>query len=125
MRTGWVILGMLLSVWAEASWALPSAEPVDPWMVATGMGGCAGVATVGGDVGDLAAWSGPEEFVNQLRAKDVQVSTVTAEYHGRYLVKIVVPTRQVDTVFVPMSLCREMMQEELRRPSGIGSEPVR
>ena len=121
MKTGGVILGVLLGMGMVTSWAAPSAESVDPWMVATGMGGCAGVTTVAGDLEDLSAWSGPEEFVNGLRAKGVQVSTVMAEYHGRYLVKVVVPARRVDTVFVPLSLCREMMQEELRRSPGNGT----
>jgi hypothetical protein len=121
MKTGGVILGMLVGMGVVTSWAAPSVESVDPWMVATGLGGCAGVKTVAGDLDDLLAWSGPEEFVNDLRAKGVQVSTLTAEYHGRYLVKVVVPTRRVDTVFVPLSLCREMMQEELRRSPGHGT----
>jgi hypothetical protein len=95
-----------------------SADPAtlpDIWMVATGMGGCAEVSEVAGQIRDLPQWSGPEDFVNTLRRKGLQVSTVTAEYHGRYIVKVVVPSRQVDTVFIPLSLCREMFQEELNR----------
>ncbi len=85
------------------------------WMVASGMGGCGEVASITGEVSDLPKWSGPEEFVNALRSKGYQVSTVTAEYEGRYLVKVVVPARHVDTVFLPLSLCRKMFQEELDR----------
>jgi len=115
MRRGWFVMGGILGLAMQTTVFAQPFEGGDPWMVATGMGGCAGVTSVGGDLGDLSAWTGPEEFVNGLRAKGVQVSTVTAEYHGRYLVKVVVPARKVDAVFVPLSLCREMMREELRR----------
>ncbi len=118
----WVLMGALFGLAMPHTVLAQPFEAGDPWMVATGMGGCAGVTSVGGDLGDLSAWANPEEFVNGLRAKGVQVSTVTAEYHGRYLVKVVVPARKVDTVFVPLSLCREMMQEELRRSTTRGRE---
>lgn len=100
-------------------WAVPvmAQSPYGPerWMVASGMGGCGEVSSIAGEVSDLPKWSGPEEFVNALRGKGYQVSTVTAEYEGRYLVKVVVPARHVDTVFLPLSLCRKMFQEELDR----------
>ncbi len=87
----------------------------DYWMVASGQGGCAAVTTIAGDLSDLAPWRGPEDFVNGLRAKGLQVSTVTGEYQGRYLVKVVVPERKVDVVFVPYSLCQVMWREEIER----------
>jgi hypothetical protein len=118
----WVLMGVILALAVPNTVFAQPFEAGDPWMVATGMGGCAGVTSVGGDLGDLSAWASPEDFVNGLRAKGLQVSTVTAEYHGRYLVKVVVPARKVDTVFVPLSLCREMMQEELRRAPTRGRE---
>jgi len=123
MRTVGLVVGVLMGLVGTAVFA-ESPKPVegwmDPWMVATGMGGCAGVTTVPGEVSDLSPWFGPEDFVNQLRAKDLQVSTVTAQVQGRYVVKVLVPTRNVNVVFVPRSLCRLMIQEELdRSPRGL------
>ena len=93
----------------------------DHWMVATGQGGCSAVTSITGELRDLPNWGGPEDFVNSLRAKGVQVSTVTGEYEGRYMVKVVVPSRGVDVVFVPYSLCRKMWKEEIERFSRQGS----
>lgn len=107
-------MGMATILAVSSASAQPANLP-DVWMVATGMGGCAEVSEVSGQIGDVPRWSGPEDFVNSLRGKGLQVSTVTAEYRGRYIVKVVVPARQVDTVFIPLSLCREMFQEELNR----------
>jgi hypothetical protein len=90
-------------------------------MVATGQGGCSAVTSITGELRDLPNWGGPEDFVNALRAKGVQVSTVTGEYEGRYMVKVVVPSRGVDVVFVPYSLCRKMWKEEIERFSRQGS----
>jgi hypothetical protein len=107
-------LGLFAPFWSQAQSEVPIR---DRWMVAAGGGSCAAVTSIKGELWDVPAWEGPEEFVNALRAKGLQVSTVMGEYQGRYMVKVVVPARHVDVVFVPYSLCRAMWQEELDRAS--------
>ena len=117
------VVAMMVSVCVGISspgFAKTSDRP-DHWMVATGQGGCSAVTSITGELRDLPNWGGPEDFVNSLRAKGVQVSTVTGEYEGRYMVKVVVPSRGVDVVFVPYSLCRKMWKEEIERFSRQGS----
>lgn len=113
---GLLLMGTL--VVGSASWGLAGeqrAQVPDHWMVAGGLGGCSAVTAIEGDLRDVKAWQGPEDFVNGLREKGLQVSTVTGEYQGRYMVKVLVPARGVDVVFVPYSLCRIMWQEEIDR----------
>lgn len=123
MRVGTVVLVGLVSFSpiVAAKGQAQSLRGADHWMIAGGQGGCSSVTAMQRDLRGLTSWSSPEEFVNGLREKGIQVSTVTGEFQGRYLVKVVVPARGVDVVFVPYSLCRIMWQEELdrhgRRPS--------
>lgn len=109
-----LVLGVFTPIWSHAQSGVPVP---DRWMVASGEGSCAAVTSIAGELRDVPAWQGPEDFVNALREKGLQVSTVMGEYQGRYMVKVVVPARHVDVVFVPYSLCRAMWQEELDRPS--------
>lgn len=114
IATASLLAELSVSIWSYAQ----AGEPIrDRWMVAAGEGSCAAVTSIEGDVRDIPPWQGPEEFVNALREKGLQVSTVMGEYQGRYMVKVVVPARHVDVVFVPYSLCRAMWQEELERAS--------
>ena len=85
------------------------------WMLAAGDGGCADLSVLRGKTLDLLAWQTPEEFVNHLRARNENVSTVTAKVEPGYMVKVVVPQRGIDVVFVPLPVCRAMWQEALRR----------
>ncbi len=112
-----VFTGFILVV--SSSWVVAGdrVQVPDHWMVAGGLGGCSAVTAIDGDLRDLKPWQGPEEFVNGLREKGLQVSTVTGEYQGRYMVKVVVPSRGVDVVFLPYSLCRIMWLEEIDRYS--------
>ncbi|MCP9447901.1 MAG: hypothetical protein NNA22_10085 [Nitrospira sp.] len=74
MVRGFLGLGALaLGLATSTVFAEPATLP-DRWMVATGMGGCAEVSEVSGQIGDVPRWSGPEEFVNSLRGKGLQVS---------------------------------------------------
>ncbi len=117
------LMGLLLV--ASSSWVLAGerVQVPDHWMVAGGVGGCSAVTSIDGDLRDLKPWQGPEDFVNGLREKGLQVSTVTGEYQGRYMVKVLVPARGVDVVFVPYSLCRIMWQEELDRYARTKTKP--
>ncbi len=106
---------LLLTLIGAPNGEAQSLGDADYWMIARGQGGCSSVSAVKGDLHDLAPWSNPEDFVNGLRDKGIEVSTVTGEFKGRYLVKVLVPSRRVDVVFLPYSLCRIMWQEELER----------
>lgn len=118
-----VLTGLFLV--ASSSWGVAGdrVQVPDHWMVAGGLGGCSAVTAIEGDLRDLKPWQGPEEFVNGLREKGLQVSTVTGEYQGRYMVKVVVPARGVDVVFLPYSLCRIMWREEIDRYARTKSKP--
>ena len=112
-----VLTGLFLAAFTSWGVAGERVQVPDHWMVAGGLGGCSAVTAIEGDLRDLKPWQGPEEFVNGLREKGLQVSTVTGEYQGRYMVKVVVPSRGVDVVFLPYSLCRIMWLEEIDRYS--------
>lgn len=74
MARGFLGLGALaLGLATSTVFAEPATLP-DRWMVATGMGGCAEVSEVSGQIGDVPRWSGPEDFVNSLRNMGLQVS---------------------------------------------------
>lgn len=87
------------------------------WMLAAPDGGCTDLSVIRQKTRDLAAWNSPEELVNTLRARDENVSTLTAKVEPGYMVKVVVPGRDVDVVFVPFTVCRAMWQEKLQRPA--------
>ena len=87
------------------------------WMVAAPDGGCTDLSVIRTKTRDLAAWNSPEELVNTLRARDENVSTLTAKVEPGYLVKVVVPGRDIDVVFVPFTVCRAMWQEKVQRSS--------
>ncbi len=85
------------------------------WMLAAPDGGCTDLSVIRTKTRDLAAWNSPEELVNSLRARDENVSTLTAKVEPGYVVKVVVPGRDIDVVFVPFTVCRAMWQEKLPR----------
>jgi hypothetical protein len=85
------------------------------WMLATPDGGCTNLSVIRTKTRDLAAWNSPEELVNTLRARDESASTLTAKVEPGYVVKVVVPGRDIDVVFVPFTVCRAMWQEKLQR----------
>lgn len=104
---GAVMLAPTLSMAADLS---PRA-----WMLAAPDGGCTDLSVIHQKTRDLAKWSSPEELVNTLRARDENVSTLTAKVEPGYVVKVVVPGRDIDVVFVPFSVCRAMWQEKVQR----------
>jgi hypothetical protein len=85
------------------------------WMLAAPDGGCTDLSVIRQKTRDLARWNSPEELVNTLRARDENVSTLTAKVESGYVVKVVVPGRDIDVVFVPFTVCRAMWQEKLQR----------
>jgi hypothetical protein len=87
------------------------------WMLAAPDGGCMDLSAIQKKTHDLLAWNSPEEFVNHLRARNENVSTLTAKVEPGYLVKVVVPGRDIDVVFVLFQVCRAMWQEKLQRYS--------
>ena len=91
--------------------------PPRGWMLAAPNGGCTDLSLLRTKTRDLAKWSSPEELVNTLRARDETVSTLTAKVEPGYVVKVVVPGRDIDVVFVPFAVCRAMWQEKVQRSS--------
>jgi len=85
------------------------------WMLAAPDGGCTDLSVIRQKTRDLGAWNSPEELVNTLRARDENVSTLTAKVEPGYVVKVVITGRDIDVVFVPFIVCRAMWQEKLQR----------
>lgn len=102
-----IVLGPALGMAADHS---PNA-----WMLAAPDGGCTDLSVIRQKTRGLAKWTSPEELVNTLRARDENVSTLTAKVEPGYVVKVVVPGRDIDVVFVPFSVCRAMWQEKVQR----------
>lgn len=106
-----IIAAMLLAP------TLGMATDVSPntWMLAAPDGGCTDLSVIRQKTRGLARWNSPEELVNTLRARDENVSTLTAKVDPGYVVKVVVPGRDIDVVFVPFSVCRAVWQEKVQR----------
>jgi len=115
--TSWARLGVLCGA-LLGSFGGP-AQAVDTtqlgWMLAAPEGGCTDLSVIRPKTRDLGAWNSPEELVDTLRARDENVSTLTANVDSGYVLKLVVPGRDIDVVFVPFSVCRAMWQEKIQR----------
>jgi hypothetical protein len=110
------VLGMMILVMVPTLGAAFDTTQIG-WMLAAPDGGCTDLSVIRNKTLDLLAWNSPEEFVNSLRARNENVSTLTAKVEPGYMVKVVVPGRDIDVVFVPFQVCRAMWQEKLQRYS--------
>ena len=109
----WV--GLVLVVILTPTVGIAADDSPNAWMLAAPDGGCTDLSVIRQKTRGLAKWDSPEELVNTLRARDENVSTVTAKVDPGYMVKVVVPGRDIDVVFVPFGVCRAMWQEKLQR----------
>lgn len=109
------MLGMIASVFLVPTLGMTADISPNAWMLAAPDGGCTDLSVIRQKTRGLATWNSPEELVNTLRARDENVSTLTAKVEPGYVVKVVVPGRDIDVVFVPFTVCRAMWQEKLQR----------
>jgi hypothetical protein len=104
-----VVTGVLTACVAEA-------QQVEPWMIASRDGGCMELSVLKQalpDVGD--AWTTPYELADLFRERNEKASTLRADMPEGPLIKVVVPSRRLDVVLLPMSVCRAIWQERLQR----------
>lgn len=87
---------------------------VSGWMMAGEQGGCADLSTIRNKTLDLLAWSSPEELINHLRARREFVGVAALKVSPGYMVKVVVPGRDIDVVFVPVEVCRLLWEQSVR-----------
>lgn len=87
---------------------------VSGWMMAGEQGGCADLSTIRTKTLDLLAWSSPEELINHLRARRELVGVAASKVSPGYMVKVVVPGRSIDVVFVPIEVCRILWEQSVR-----------
>lgn len=109
------MLGMIAAVLLVPTFGMTADVSPNAWMLAAPDGGCTDLSVIRQKTRGLARWNSPEELVNTLRARDENVSTLTAKVEPGYVVKVVVPGRDIDVVFVPFTACRAMWQEKLQR----------
>ena len=109
------MLGMITAVLLVPTLGTATDLSPNAWMLAVPDGGCMDLSVIRPKTRGLAKWNSPEELVNTLRARDENVSTLTAKVEPGYVVKVVVPGRDIDVVFVPFTVCRAMWQEKLQR----------
>ena len=110
------ILGMMIVVMVPTLGAAFDTTQIG-WMLAAPDGGCTDLSAIRKKIPDLSAWNSPEELVNSLRARNENVSTLTAKVEPGFMVKVIVPGRDIDVVFVPFHVCRAMWQEKVQRSS--------
>jgi hypothetical protein len=115
MTTTRRIVGLAMALMLAPTVGMAADATPREWMLAAPDGGCADLSVIRTKTRDLSAWNSPEELVNTLRARDENVSTLTANVELGYVVKVVVPGRDIDVVFVPFTVCRAMWQEKLQR----------
>lgn len=94
--------------------ALADELSVSGWMMAGAQGGCADLSTIRNKTLDLLAWSSPEELINHLRARREVVGVAASKVFPGYMVKVVVPGRDIDVVFVPVEVCRLFWEHSVR-----------
>jgi len=109
------MVGVVAAVLLAPTRGLAADVAPQAWMLAAPDGGCTDLSVIRQKTRGLAKWNSPEELVNTLRARDENVSTVTAKVEPGYVVKVVVPGRDIDVVFVPFNVCRAMWQEKVQR----------
>lgn len=115
MTTTRRIVGLAMALILAPTVGMAADAKPREWMLAAPDGGCTDLSVIRTKTRDLSAWNSPEELVNTLRARDENVSTLTAKVEPGYVVKVVVPGRDIDVVFVPFTVCRAMWQEKLQR----------
>ncbi len=73
------VMGWVLGVALVPTVGLAAETSPRGWMLAAPDGGCTDLSVLRPKTRDLAQWNSPEELVNTLRARDENVSTLTAK----------------------------------------------
>ncbi len=107
VSSGGCVLLLSVVTWADEL-------SVSGWMMAGEQGGCADLSTIRNKTLDLLAWSSPEELINHLRARREVVGVAASKVSPGYMVKVVVPGRDIDVVFIPVEVCRLLWEQSVR-----------